>query len=269
MDSGVARRPIIDMAEYENQLRGRLDPTAAHLQLISDYVRAHPKRIAFAEGEEETVIRAAVAYRNSGYGTPILIGREDRIAESAKSLGIESLEGVEISNAALSHKNKEYAEFLYGRLQRKGFLWRDCQRMVNQKRNVFAAVMVAKGDADGLITGLTRNFHRSFTDISSVIDAKPGEIPMGLSIAIAKGRTVFIADTRVHSLPRLRSRRPRKPGSLVTSHAWQWCRIQHLATPGALIRTVSAKRSASLNAAMSTLSSMEILRWMWRLIPNC
>jgi malate dehydrogenase (oxaloacetate-decarboxylating)(NADP+) len=201
MDSGVARRPIIDMAEYENQLRGRLDPTAAHLQLISDYVRAHPKRIAFAEGEEETVIRAAVAYRNSGYGTPILIGREDRIAESAKSLGIESLEGVEISNAALSHKNKEYAEFLYGRLQRKGFLWRDCQRMVNQKRNVFAAVMVAKGDADGLITGLTRNFHRSFTDISSVIDAKPGEIPMGLSIAIAKGRTVFIADTRVHNMP--------------------------------------------------------------------
>ncbi len=201
MDSGVARKPIIDMGEYENQLRSRLDPTAAHLQLISDYVRGHPKRIAFAEGEEETVIRAAAAFRNSGYGTPILVGREDRILETAKLLGIESLEGVEITNAALIQDNRKYAEFLYERLQRKGYLWRDCQRMVNQKRNVFAAAMVAMGQADGMITGLTRNFNRSFMDISTVIDAKDGEIPMGLSIAIAKGRTVFIADTRVHDEP--------------------------------------------------------------------
>ena len=201
MESGVARKPIFDMEEYEHQLRNRLDPTASHLQLVSDYVRAHPKRIVFAEGEEERVIRAAIGFRNAGYGTPVLIGREDRVRETAAGLGIDDLSGIEIYNAAKSYANKQYTEFLYKRLQRKGFLQRDCQRMINQKRNVFAATMVACGDADGMITGLTRNFDRSYQDIISALDTREGEIAMGLTIAVARGKTVFIADTRVHDVP--------------------------------------------------------------------
>ena len=201
MESGVARKPIFDMEEYEHQLRNRLDPTASHLQLVSDYVRAHPKRIVFAEGEEERVIRAAIGFRNAGYGTPVLIGREERVRETAAGLGIDDLSGIEIYNAAKSYANKQYTEFLYKRLQRKGFLQRDCQRMINQKRNVFAATMVACGDADGMITGLTRNFDRSYQDIISALDTREGEIAMGLTIAVARGKTVFIADTRVHDVP--------------------------------------------------------------------
>lgn len=201
MDSGVARKPIIDMEGYENALRNRLDPTASHMQLVSDYVRAHPKRIVFAEGEEEKMIRAAVGFRNAGYGTAILIGREERVRETATGLGIEDLAGVEIHNAAKSYANRQYTDHLYKRLQRKGYLQRDCQSMVNQKRNVFAAAMVACGDADGMISGATRNFHRSFTDVRHALSAKPGAILMGLSIAVARERTVFIADTRVHDVP--------------------------------------------------------------------
>ncbi|MGH6954610.1 MAG: NADP-dependent malic enzyme [Alphaproteobacteria bacterium] len=201
MDSGVARKPITDMAAYRNTLGARLDPTAATLQIILDGVRASPKRVAFAEGEEERTIRAALAFRSSGYGTPVLIGREDRIRETTAATGLAGADSLEIHNARLSRNNRRYTDFLYRRLQRQGALYRDCQRMVNQDRNVFAACMVALGDVDALVTGLTRSFAVSYEEIRRVLVPKPGDRVFGLTIMIARGRTVFMADTTVHERP--------------------------------------------------------------------
>jgi malate dehydrogenase (oxaloacetate-decarboxylating)(NADP+) len=202
VSSGVARRPIVDRERYCDALRARLDPTASRMQLIIDRVRANPKRMVFAEGEEEKTIRAAVAWRNQGLGVPILIGREDRVRETMASMGIAQLpDGLEIHNARLSERNVAYAEFLYRRNQRRGLLARDCQRQVNQDRNVFGACMVAHGDADGMVTGLTRNYTSVLRDVLKVIDPRPDERMFGLTVMVARGRTVFIADTTVHELP--------------------------------------------------------------------
>ncbi len=201
MDSGVAQKPISDMDGYARKLSARLNPIIGNLQATLDQVRARPRRVVFAEGEEEKSIRAAHAFYNAGYGTPILVGREERVIETMKSLGLGKNEGLEIHNARLSSRNAEYADYLYNRLQRKGSLKRDCQRMVNQDRNIFAACMVATGDADAMVTGLTRNYHAAMNNISSVIDPAPGALVMGLSLIIDRGRTLFIADTAVHESP--------------------------------------------------------------------
>ncbi|MCC7047878.1 MAG: NADP-dependent malic enzyme [Alphaproteobacteria bacterium] len=201
MDSGVARRPIADMAAYRAVLRSRLDPTASSLTRITETVRANPRRVVFAEGEDEKAIRAALAYRAQGYGTPVLIGRVHRMTETIKAASLQGTDDLEIHNARLSTHNKKYTDFLYAKLQRKGALYRDCERMVNQDRNVFAACMVACGDADGMVTGLTRSWMVCYEDIARVIDPKPGERPFALTMMIARGRTFFIADTNVHSLP--------------------------------------------------------------------
>jgi len=201
MDSGVARRPLIDMESYRVELAARLDPTANSLQLIFEQVRDNPKRVVFAEGEEEKVIRAALAFRNAGYGQPILVGREERIHNAIKTAGLGDIDGLEIHNARISQHNKEYTDFLYQRLQRKGSIYRDCQRMVNQDRNVFAACMVAQGHADAMVSGVTRSFGTTFDEVTRVLDAKPGERLFGLSIFLSRTRTVFIADTTVHELP--------------------------------------------------------------------
>ena len=201
MESGVARKPILDMAGYKQSLRARLDPTAAGLELIFRQVQENPRRVVFAEGEEEKVIRAALVYHSSGYGTPILVGREERIRETMKHMGLVSPEGLEVHNARLSKANQLYTEFLYERLQRKGALYRDCQRMVNQNRNVFAACMVACGDADAMVTGTTRSYAGSLDDISRAIDTQPGCRAFGLTVLLTRGKTVFIADTTVHELP--------------------------------------------------------------------
>jgi len=201
MDSGVARRPIEDMDAYRAQLSVRLDPSLSSLQFVYARVSESPKRVVFAEGEEERVIRAAVSFRNAGYGTPLLIGREDRVRDTMSRLGIEANGGLEIHNARLSAHNKKYTDFLYGRLQRKGFLYRDCQRMVNQDRNVFGSCMIAMGDGDAMVTGTTRSFATAYDDISHVIDPKQGETLIGVTIIIAQGRTVFMSDTNVHEVP--------------------------------------------------------------------
>jgi malate dehydrogenase (oxaloacetate-decarboxylating)(NADP+) len=201
MESGVARRPIIDMEGYRIELASRLDPTANSLQLIFEQVRDNPQRVVFAEGEEEKVIRAAIAFRNAGYGHPILIGREERIQSAMRAAGLGEADGLEIHNARLSQHNKDYTDFLYQRLQRKGSIYRDCQRMVNQDRNVFAACMVARGDADAMVTGLTRGFSTCLDEITRAIDPKPGEQLFGLSMFLSRARTVLIADTSVHELP--------------------------------------------------------------------
>ena len=199
--SGVARKPIADFEAYRAQLSARLDPTASSLERIFTAVRANPRRIAFAEGEEETAIRAALAFRNAGYGTPVLIGREERVRATLEAAGLGHAEGLEIHNARLSRQNRSYVDFLYRRLQRRGALHRDCQRMVNQDRNIFAACMVAMGDADAMVSGLTRSFSQTFDDVTRVIDARKGERVFAMTVVIARGRTVFIADTNIHELP--------------------------------------------------------------------
>jgi malate dehydrogenase (oxaloacetate-decarboxylating)(NADP+) len=202
MESGVARKPLSDLRRYARGLSGRLDPTANALDSISEAVRANPRRVVFAEGEEDKVVRAAVAFRNAGYGTPVLIGREDRVCATMASLGLGQVEGIEIHNARLSQANQKYAGFLFRRLQRKGFLPRDCQRMVNQDRNVFAACMVATGDADAMVTGLTRSTAVCLEDIGRVIDTAPGATSFGLTLMLGeRGRTIFIADTLMHFRP--------------------------------------------------------------------
>jgi malate dehydrogenase (oxaloacetate-decarboxylating)(NADP+) len=202
MESGVARRPLVDLRRYARDLSGRLDPTAGALDAIMESVRTNPSRVVFAEGEEEKVVRAAVAYRNAGYGRPVLIGREDQVKATMASLGLGIVEGIEIHNARLSSANKKYVEFLYGRMQRRGFLQRDCQRMVNQDRNVFAACMVATGDADAMVTGLTRSASVCLDDISHAIEPAAGGLAFGLTLVLGmRGKTIFIADTLMHFRP--------------------------------------------------------------------
>ncbi len=201
MDSGVARRPIIDEVKYRGELRQRLDPTASALQGIYDRVRANPKTVVFAEGEEERTIRAAIGYVNGGCGRAILVGREDEALKAIEEAGLELPAGVEIHNARLADRNRDYADFLYQRKQREGWLFRDCQRQVNTDRNMFAACMVALGDADAMVTGLTRRFTVAYEQARHVIDNQQGQRVFGLTLVLAKGRTVFIADTTVNEDP--------------------------------------------------------------------
>ena len=202
VESGVARRPIADLHRYARELSGRLDPTAGALDRIAEAVRARPKRVVFAEGEEEKIVRAAVAFRNAGYGTPVLIGREERVSATMQGLGFAALDGIEIHNARLSGANPKYDDFLYRRLQRRGFLLRDCQRMVNQDRNVFAACMVATGEADAMVTGLTRSTEDCLEDIGHAIDPAPNGIAFGLTLMLGmRGSTLFVADTMIHFRP--------------------------------------------------------------------
>jgi malate dehydrogenase (oxaloacetate-decarboxylating)(NADP+) len=202
MDSGVARKPLADLQRYARDLANRLDATVGALEAIAESVRQNPKRVVFAEGEEEKVIRAAIGFRNAGYGTPILVGREDRIAAVANAIGIPLPDGIEIQNARLSDSTRRYAEFLYEKRQRDGFLQRDCQRLVNQDRNVFASCMVATGDADAVVTGTTRSYSAALEGISMAIDPVPGRVAFGVSIIISRqAGTVLVADTAIHERP--------------------------------------------------------------------
>ncbi|CAN5362034.1 NADP-dependent malic enzyme [soil metagenome] len=201
MDTGVARIQIEDMDAYRAQLRERVDPSAALMQKISSSVRAAPnKRVVFAEGEETTVIRAAWGFKQADLGTPILIGREDLIRKNATEAGLDfDALGIEIVNARVSDNNAVYTDFLYEKLQRRGYLRRDVQRMINQDRNYFAASMVARGDADAVVSGSTRNFNMVLREVQRVLDVESCLI--GLSIVLAKGRTLFVADTSIHEMP--------------------------------------------------------------------
>ncbi|MFC7396428.1 NADP-dependent malic enzyme [Chelatococcus sp. GCM10030263] len=203
MRTGVTRRPIVDMRAYKAQLSARRDPVAGTLNRIFERVRRAPKRVVFAEGEEEQVIRAAISFVNQGLGTAILVGREERVRDSAIAAGIEldGREGIEIHNARLSDRNALYAQFLYERLQREGYLFRDCQRLINQDRNHFGAAMVAMGDADAMVTGVTRNYSIALEDVRRVLDVKPGHRVIGVSIALTRDRTVLVADTAITEMP--------------------------------------------------------------------
>jgi len=201
VETGVARREIRDEAAYKLELSARRDPIVGTLQSIFQRVRRAPKRVVFAEGEEEQMIRAAASFVHNKLGTAILIGREDIVRATAERSGIDIHEGIEIHNARLSRRNVDYADYLYARLQRRGFLFRDCQRLANTDRNAFGACMVALGDADAMVSGVTRNYATVLEEVQRAIDPKPGHRVIGVSIVLARGRTVVVADTAVHEMP--------------------------------------------------------------------
>ena len=220
--SGVAQKPIKDSEGYRKRLASRLDRTASFMQVLGDRVRATPRRMVFAEGDESRMIRAAARWRDEGYGTPILVGNEERVLASMDRLGIRSATGLEILNAAVSTRTEDYTEFLYRRLARKGYLRRDCQRLVNRNRNVFSACAVALGDADALVTGTTRNHYAALADIRRVIDPSANGELFGLSVAVTGRRTLFIADSTVHETPS-----PEQLADIATGAAAQARRFGH------------------------------------------
>ena len=201
MTSGVAKKPIDDLESYRRDLSARLDPTASFLQEVFERITPENKRVVFTEGEEEVSIRAALAFSNSGYGHPVLLGREVRIKQIIDDMGLDGASDLEIINAKISDHNKDYIGFLYKKLRRRGVLQRDCQRMVNHDRNVFAACMVANGHADALVTGMTRSFQASFEYVTQVIEPKKGKEFVTTSMLVSRGRTVFMGDTSIHERP--------------------------------------------------------------------
>jgi len=203
MDTGVARKPIADMDAYRASLAQRLDPTAGFLQKLQGVVLKGPKkRIVFAEGEEPSVIRAAYAFESAGLGHAILVGREELVRENMALSGLDPDDTqLEIVNARVFDRNAEFVDFLYARLARQGYLKRDVQRLINQDRNAFAASMVALGHADGMVTGVTRSYDQVLEEVLRVIDPDPHGRIMGMSVVLAKGHTLFIADTNVTEMP--------------------------------------------------------------------
>jgi malate dehydrogenase (oxaloacetate-decarboxylating)(NADP+) len=200
MDSGVARFPIKDMAAYRQALKSRLNPTTSVLSLAHEAARADPKRVLFAEGEEDAVLRAAIAFRDGGYGVPVLVGRED-VYDRLRALGVDDPESFELLNSRTYGRVPEMVEFLYARLQRRGYLHREMERMVNQDRNTFAALLLALGEADVMITGVTRPYAQSIRQIRRVLDPKAGCTPFGVHLLVGQSHTVFIADTTVTERP--------------------------------------------------------------------
>ena len=201
LESGVARMPIVDEDAYKNRLSARLDPAAAVMQPIYQKAKRLMKKVVFAEGEEEKVIRAALNFRELGLGIPVLVGRKENIEKSLSEIGQQLHSGIEIVNAEISDKSEEYTNYLYSRLQRRGVLARDCLRMVNNDRNIFSACMVSMGDADAMVTGVTRNYSLALEDIRKVIDPAENKRMVGISVIISENKTVLVGDTNVHDMP--------------------------------------------------------------------
>ena len=199
MDSGVATKPILDLSAYRTALRARLNPTTSVLSLAYEGARAHPKRVLFAEGEEEVVLRAAIAFKEGGYGVPVLVGREE-VFDKLKALGVDP-DDYELHNSRTSALVPRMVEFLYGRLQRRGYLRRDVERMINQDRNIFGATLFQLGEADAMITGTTRTWAHTMREVKRVIDPEAGRTAFGIHILVGQSHTVFIADTTVNERP--------------------------------------------------------------------
>ncbi len=199
VETGVARKPIKDWDLYKKQLQARRDPTINSLGMIFEKLERSPKKVIFAEGEQPEIIRVAAMWRDNGYGTPILIGKKDRVLENMAEVNINP-DGIEIYNASISEENNKFTDYLYKKLQREGVLRSDCARMIKNDRNIFAASMLACGHGDALITGLTRGYRKSLTDIWKVIKNKKDRILLGVSMVISHGKTIFIADTACSEL---------------------------------------------------------------------
>jgi len=198
--SGVAQRPIADLDAYRQELRARLNPTVAVMSLAYENARQNPKRVLFAEGEEPNVLRAAIAFKEAGYGTPVLVGREE-VYDLLKEMGVEDPQEYEVLNSRNSPLVGRAVDYIYAKRQRNGMLRREVERLVNQDRNYFAAAMLALGEADAMITGTTRPFSQSLRQVRLVIDDEPGATPFGLNVIVGRHHTVLIADTAVTERP--------------------------------------------------------------------
>ncbi len=201
MDSGVAQAKIEDLDAYRHALKSRLNPTTAVLTGTYNEAKANPKRMVFAEAEEDVVLRAAIQFRDFGYGTPVLVGRTKAVVDKLHQLSVSDPGSFEIQNSATSEHVPAMVDYLYKRLQRKGYTERDVRRMVNQERNVFAALLVALGHGDGMISGLTRTFAQTAREVNLVLDKKPGALPFGVHMMIGKNHTTFLADTTINERP--------------------------------------------------------------------
>ncbi len=200
--TGVARKKIENFEIYQEQLKQRLDPTVTIMQGINSYIKKNQKKIVFADGEDENTLKAAIAFKNSKLGTPILIGKEEKIKEQIKKIGYNENFDIEITNSKDSLKREKYVKYLFEKLQREqGLLEWDCDRLVRNDRVIWASCMVACGDADGAVTGNTRRFGASLEKIKQVVDVRPGEIMFGLNLVVHKGKTIFVGDTSVHEYP--------------------------------------------------------------------
>ncbi|QSB44889.1 NADP-dependent malic enzyme [Altererythrobacter sp. FM1] len=201
MDSGVAKAPIDDFDAYRLSLKARLNPTTSVLTRVYEDAKANPKRVVFAEAEEDVVLRAAIQFRDFGYGTPVLVGRTKAVADKLHMLGVSDPGSFEIQNSADSELVPQMVEYLYERLKRRGRTERDVRRMVNQERNIFAALLVALGHGDAMISGMTRTFAQTMREVSLVLDPKPDAKAFGIHLMIGKNYTVFLADTTINERP--------------------------------------------------------------------
>ncbi len=202
MDTGVARKKIQNFEQYQEQLKQRLDPSVTIMQGINGYIKKNHKKIVFADGEDENTLKAAIAFKNSKLGIPILVGKELKIKEQIKKIGYNDNFDIEIINSKDKSKRDKYVKFLFKKLQREqGLLEWDCDRLVRNDRVIWASCMVACGDADGAVTGNTRRFGESLKKITQVVKARPGEIMFGLNMVVYKGKTIFVGDTSVNEYP--------------------------------------------------------------------
>jgi len=202
MDSGVSKKDIKDFEIYKEQLKQRLNPSVTIMQGINSYIKKNQKKIVFADGEDENTLKAAIAFKNSKLGIPILVGKKEKIKERIKEIGYNENFDIEIINSQDSKKREKYVSFLFKKMQREqGLLERDCDRLVRNDRVIWASCMVACGDADGAVTGNTRRFGASLDKVTQVIDPRPGEIMFGLNMVVSKGKTIFVGDTSVNEYP--------------------------------------------------------------------
>jgi len=201
MKSGVARKKIKDLEKYKEDLSRRLDPSMNIMQSINAQIKKSQKRVVFAEGEDPNILKAAVAFKNSKLGIPILIGKEEKVKEQLKNIGLDENFNIEIVSSKNTEKRKKYTKHLYNKLQRSGMLERECDHMVRNDRVTWGTCMVACGDADAMITGGTRHHAATMEKLNKIVDSRPGEIIFGLTMLVSKGRTIFIADTNVHDNP--------------------------------------------------------------------
>jgi malate dehydrogenase (oxaloacetate-decarboxylating)(NADP+) len=201
IESGVARKKIENFEIYKEQLKQRLDPSVSIMQGINSLIKKTQKRVIFAEGEDENTLKAAIAFKNSGLGIPILVGKDDKVKERLHEIGLDENYELEVTNSTDKIKREKYAKFLYNRCKREGLLQRDCDRLIRNDRVTWGSCMVACGDADAMVTGNTRRYSETLNKINNVVDPRLDEILFGLNMMVSKNKTVFIADTTVHEYP--------------------------------------------------------------------
>ena len=200
--SGVARKKIDNFEIYSEQLKQRLDPSVTIMQGINSQIKRTQKRVVFADGEDENTLKAAIAFKNSGLGIPILVAKDKVVKQRLKEIGYSENLNIEIVNSTKKKLREKYSQYVFNKLHRsQGLLERDCDRLVRNDRVIWGSCMVACGDADAMVTGNTRRYGQSLQKITKVIPPRPGEIMFGLNMVVNKGKTVFIGDTSVHEYP--------------------------------------------------------------------